>query len=185
MAQNINDKVALSSLPKDLIDRILLINEKTGFIPNIFLELANRPDELKAFMDYHEVIEKGSGLTKIEREMIILATSSANKCPYCVVAHGAILRVRSRDPLISDKISINYRSADISGKHKVMLDFACKLAREPELVDENDKKNLISVGFSEEQIWDIGSITSFFALSNRMSHLINVRPNPEFYGMGR
>ncbi len=176
----------LADLPEDMRSRILAVQEKAGFVPNVFLTLAHRPDEFRAFFAYHDALmEKAGGLTKAEREMIVVATSGANQCQYCVVAHGAILRIRAKDPLIADQVSTNYRKADIAPRQRAMLDFAMKVSREAERVGEDDYARLRAEGFDDEDIWDIGAIAAFFALSNRMANLINMRPNDEFYAMGR
>ena len=176
----------LDSLPQDLKDKVIKIQEKTGFVPNVFLAIGHRPRQLRAFFQYYETImEDDSSLEKTEREMIVVATSSSNKCTYCVVSHSAILRLYTKSPFLSDQIAIDHKNADISERHKTMLDFACKLARTPELIGESDHKLLNASGFDDKQIWDIGAITAFFALSNRMAHLLNLRPNTEFYNMGR
>jgi uncharacterized peroxidase-related enzyme len=176
----------LESLPTDIREIILAVQEKAGFIPNVFLTLAHRPDEFRAFFAYHDALMlRDSGLSKAEKEMIVVATSGVNCCIYCVVAHGAVLRIYQRDPLVSDQIAIDHKKADITEKQKLMLDFAIKLARTPELVDPSDHQQLRKQGFSAEDIWDIGGITAFFALSNRMAHLIEMRANEEFYMMGR
>jgi uncharacterized peroxidase-related enzyme len=176
----------IKDLPEDIRSRILGVQEKAGFVPNVFLTLAHRPDEFRAFIAYHDALmEKESGITKAEREMIVVATSGANGCPYCVVAHGAILRVRAKNPLISDQVATNYRKADISPRQKSMLDFALKIALRSAEVGDADFAALRNHGFSDEDIWDIGAISSFFALSNRMANMISMRPNEEFYLMGR
>ena len=176
----------LQELPQDIRDRILAVQDKAGFVPNVFLTLAHRPDEFRAFFAYHDALmEKAGGLTKAEREMIVVATSSANQCQYCVVAHGAILRVRARNPLIADQVATNYRKADITSRQMAMLDFAMKVSQDAEEIGEVDFDALRVHGFSDEDIWDIGAISAFFALSNRMANLINMRPNDEFYLMGR
>ena len=176
----------VDKLPPDLQEKILKIQEKTGFVPNVFLALGHRPKELRAFFSYYEaVVSENLTLQKTEIEMIVVATSSENKCPYCVVAHGAILRIYSKNPTLSDQLAINYNKSSISEKHRLMLSFACKLARSPELITAVDKQILTDIGFSDQQIWDIGAVTSFFALSNRMAHLINLRPNREFYDLAR
>ncbi len=176
----------LRDLPEDIASRILGIQEKTGFIPNIFLMLARRPEEFRAFFAYHDALmEKESGLTKAEREMIVVATSATNNCQYCVVAHGAILRIRAKNPLLADQVAINYRKADISDKQKAMLDFALKVTRASAQIESRDLDRLRALGFSDEDIWDIGAIAAFFAQSNRMANLTGTRPNPEFYGMAR
>ena len=176
----------LEELPDDIRARILEVQEKAGFIPNVFLTLAHRPDEFRAFFAYHDALMlKEGGLTKAEREMIVVATSGANDCVYCVVAHGAILRVYAKNPLVADQVATNYRKADITPRQKVMLEFALKVAlHSAELVDADFDK-LRAHGFSDEDIWDIGAITAFFALSNRMANLITMRPNDEFYLLGR
>lgn len=176
----------LEDLPDDMRARMLEVQEKAGFIPNVFVTLAHRPDEFRAFFAYHDaVMLRDSGLTKAEREMIVVATSGANDCPYCIVAHGAILRVYAKNPYIADQLATNYRKADISDRQKAMLEFALKVAlRSSELV-EQDYAKLRAHGFSDEDIWDIGAIAAFFALSNRMADLISMRPNDEFYLLGR
>jgi len=176
----------LEQMPEDVRSRILAVQQKSGFIPNVFLALAHRPDEFRAFFAYHDALmEKESGLTKAEREMIVVATSGANQCQYCVVAHGAILRVRAKNALVADQVAINYRKADITPKQRAMLDFAMKTALEPWTIGEADFEALRGHGFSDEDIWDIGGVASFFALSNRMANLTNMRPNDEFYTLGR
>ena len=177
---------ALDSLDPDIRARIETVHEKAGFIPNVFLTLAHRPAEFRAFFDYHDALMlKESGLTKAEREMIVVATSSANDCHYCVIAHGAILRIYAKDSLVADQVAVNYQRADISERQKAMLDFAVKLAVAPGDVGEVDYATLRDHGFDEEDIWDIGAISAFFGLSNRMANMIDMRPNDEFYGMGR
>ena len=176
----------LEDLPPDIRDRILAVQEKAGFIPNVFLTLAHRPDEFRAFFAYHDALMlKESRLSKAEREMIVVATSSANDCHYCVVAHGAILRIYAKNPLIADQVAVNYRQADITPRQRAMLDFALKVALQPQQLEEADFVPLRELGFSNDDIWDIGGIAAFFALSNRMAHLTNMRPNDEFYTMGR
>jgi len=176
----------LEDLPRDIRERIEAVQEKSGFVPNVFLTLAHRPDEFRAFFAYHDALmEKEGGLSKAEREMIVVATSSVNDCHYCVIAHGAILRIRARNPLVADQVAVNYRKADITPRQKAMLDFALKVALTPGQVGEEDFVVLRAHGFSEEDIWDIGAITAFFALSNRMANLIEMRPNDEFYLLGR
>ena len=177
---------SLDALPEDLRQRILAVQEKSGFIPNVFLALAHRPDEFRAFFAYHDALmDKPGGLSKAEREMIVVATSAANGCQYCVVAHGAILRIRARDPLLADQVAINYRKADITPRQKAMLAFAMKLSGDSASVSDADLAVLTEHGFSQEDIWDIGAITAFFALSNRMANFTSMRPNDEFYSMGR
>ena len=176
----------LGALPEDMRTRILAVQEKAGFVPNVFLALAHRPDEFRAFFAYHDALmEKAGGITKAEREMIVVATSGANRCHYCIVAHGAILRIYAKNPQIADQIAVDHRKADLSPRQRAMLDFAVKLARAPETLDEADRQKLLDQGFSEEDVWDIGGITAFFALSNRMAHLIAMRPNDEFFLLGR
>ena len=177
---------SIDTLPEDLRQRILAVQEKSGFIPNVFLALAHRPDEFRAFFAYHDALmDKPGGLSKAEREMIVVATSAANGCQYCVVAHGAILRIRARDPLLADQVAINYRKADITPRQKAMLAFAMKLSGDSASVSDADLAVLTEHGFSQEDIWDIGAITAFFALSNRMANFTSMRPNDEFYRMGR
>jgi uncharacterized peroxidase-related enzyme len=176
----------LSEMPDDIRERILAVQEKSGFIPNIFLMLARRPDEFRAFFAYHDALmEKASGLTKAEREMIVVATSSLNQCQYCVVAHGAILRIRAKDPLIADQVAANYRKADINERQRAMLDFAIKVSTEAHRVEERDFEILRAHQLSDEDAWDIAGIASFFALSNRMANATSLRPNAEFYTLGR
>ena len=176
----------INDLPEDIRTRILEVQEKSGFIPNVFLTLAHRPTEFRAFFAYHDALmEKEGGLTKAEREMIVVATSNANQCQYCVVAHGAILRVRAKNPLIADQVAVNYRKADITPRQKAMLDFAMKVAFEAYAIGDADFDALRSQGFSDEDIWDIGAIAAFFALSNRMANMSAMRPNDEFYLLGR
>ena len=177
----------VEDLPQDIRDKMLQVQEKAGFIPNVFLTLAHRPDEFRAFFTYHDalMLREASALTKAEREMIVVATSGVNHCQYCVIAHGAILRIYAKNPNIADQVAIDHRKADITPRQKAMLDFAVKLARTPEAVAEPDRAALRAHGFSAEDIWDIGAITAFFALSNRMAHLIEMRANDEFYLLGR
>ena len=176
----------INKLPDDIKERILEVQEKSGFIPNVFLAFTHRPDEFRAFFAYHDALMvKDSGLSKGEREMIVVATSGLNECIYCVVAHGAILRIREKDPLISDQIATNYRKADISARQRAMLDFAVKVSRSAQEVSEQDIENLMKQGFTEEDVWDIGSISALFALSNRIANMAGIRPNDEFYSMGR
>lgn len=177
---------SLSKLPDDIRARILEVQEKSGFVPNVFLTLAYRPDEFRAFFAYHDALmDKESGLSKAEREMIVVATSSANQCQYCVVAHGAILRIRAKNPLIADQIAANYRKSDITPRQKAMLDFAMKVSMEAQKVSEHDFADLNRHGFSDDDIWDIAAVSAFFGLSNRMANVTNMRPNDEFYLMGR
>jgi uncharacterized peroxidase-related enzyme len=176
----------LESLPADIHQRIFSIAEKSGFIPNIFLALAHRPDEFRAFFAYHDALmEKEGGLSKAEREMIVVATSSLNQCIYCVVSHGAILRIRQKNPQISEQLSTNYRNADITDRQKAMLEFSVKVAVASHEINKNDFDKLRKQGFSDEDSWDIGAITALFALSNRMANMAEIRPNREFYSLGR
>jgi uncharacterized peroxidase-related enzyme len=177
---------SLQELPDDMRARILAVQEKAGFVPNVFLVLAHRPDEFRAFFAYHDALmEKPGALTKSEREMIVVATSAANRCQYCVVAHGAILRVRAKNPLIADQVAVNYLKADLTPRQKAMLDFAIKVSQRADEVGDDDFGRLRGHGFSDEDAWDIGAIAAFFALSNRMANLTAMRPNDEFYAMGR
>ena len=176
----------LAKLPDDIRTRILAVQEKSGFVPNVFLTLAYRPDEFRAFFAYHDALmDKDGGLTKAEREMIVVATSIANQCQYCVVAHGAILRIRAKNPLIADQIAANYRKADITPRQKAMLDFALKVSAEAHEVTDVDFSDLAGHGFTNDDIWDIAAISAFFALSNRLANVTAMRPNDEFYMMGR
>lgn len=176
----------IDKLPPDMRERILAVQEKSGFVPNVFLALAWRPDEFRAFFAYNDALmEKDSGLTKAEREMIVVATSAANQCHYCIVSHGAILRIRAKNPQIADQIASNYRKADITLRQKAMLDFAVKVAVDSQSVSTQDFKALHEHGFSDDDIWDIAAIAAFFALSNRMASVSEMRPNDEFYLMGR
>ena len=176
----------LADLPDDIRQRIEAVSEKTGFIPNVFLVLAHRPDEFRAFMAYHDALmERDCGLTKGERELIVVATSARNNCLYCVVAHGAIARIRMKNPRIADQVALNPSTAELTDRQRAMLAFALKVAeRADELVDA-DYESLRGHGFTDDDIWDIGAVASFFAMSNRMAHLTAMRPNDEFYAMGR
>jgi uncharacterized peroxidase-related enzyme len=177
---------SIESLPDDIRTRLLALQEKSGFVPNVFLTLAYRPDEFRAFFAYHDALmERDSGLTKAEREMIVVATSSANQCHYCVIAHGAILRIRAKNPQIADQIAINYRKADITARQRAMLDFAMKVSAEAHKISDADFAEIASQGFSDDDIWDIAAISAFFALSNRIANVTDMRPNDEFYMMGR
>jgi uncharacterized peroxidase-related enzyme len=177
---------SLDRLPDDIRARILAVQEKSGFVPNVFLTLAYRPDEFRAFFAYHDALmEKDGGLTKAEREMIVVATSAANQCHYCVIAHGAILRIRAKNPLIADQIAVNYRKADITPRQRAMLDFAMKVSVGANTISEADFAAVAARGFSDDDIWDIAAIAAFFALSNRMANVTAMRPNDEFYMMGR
>ena len=177
----------LKDLPEDMRQRILEVQEKSGFVPNVFLALARRPAEWRAFFAYHDalMLKEDGSLTKGEREMIVTATSAANNCLYCVVAHGAILRIYEKKPLVADQVAVNYRKADITPRQRAMLDFAMKVCLHSDQVDEADFAALAPHGFSDEDIWDIAAITAFFGLSNRMASFSNMMPNPEFYLLGR
>jgi uncharacterized peroxidase-related enzyme len=177
---------ALVDLPPDVRERILAVQEKSGFVPNVFLTLAHRPTEFRAFFAYHDALmEKEGGLTKAEREMIVVATSGANGCQYCVVAHGAILRIRAKNPRMADQVAINYRKAEITPRQTAMLDFAMKVATASHTVGEADFEALRAHGFSDDDAWDIGAIAAFFAMSNRLANMTGMRPNDEFYLLGR
>ena len=176
----------LEDLPTDIKSRVLEVQEKAGFVPNVFLAMAHRPDELRAFMAYHDALMlKESGLSQAEREMIIVTTSNDNGCLYCVVAHGAILRIRAKDALIADQVAVNYLKADISPRQKAMLTFALKISNNAQATSEEDFVILKSFGFSDEDMWDIAAITAFFGLSNRMVSFASIQPNKDFYGMAR
>lgn len=176
----------LEAMPEDMRNRILAVQEKAGFIPNVFLMLAHRPAEFRAFFDYHDALmEKDVGLTKAEREMIVVATSGVGDCLYCVVAHGAVLRIRAKNPRVADQLATNYRKAEITPRQRAMLDFAVKLSTRGGEIEEADFEALRTHGFDDEAIWDIGAITAFFALSNRLVHLTGTPPNAPFYLMGR
>ncbi|MBV8621970.1 MAG: peroxidase-related enzyme [Herbaspirillum sp.] len=176
----------LTELPDDIRERILAVQEKSGFIPNVFLVLAHRPEEFRAFFAYHDALmDKPGKLSKAEREMIVVATSNANQCQYCVVAHGAILRIRAKDPLLADQVAINYRKADISARQLAMLDFAMKVSASAWAVNDADFALLRQHGFGDEEAWDIAAIAAFFGMSNRLANVTSMRPNEEFYLMGR
>jgi uncharacterized peroxidase-related enzyme len=176
----------LNELPEDIRERILAVQEKSGFVPNVFLVLAHRPDEFRAFFAYHDTLmEKESGLTKGEREMIVVATSGLNQCIYCVVAHGAILRLREKSPYLADQIATNYLKAEITPRQKAMLDFAVKVSLDSHELNNSDFEEMRQYGFSDEDIWDTGAVSAFFSLSNRMADLTSMRPNAEFYLLGR
>ncbi len=177
---------SLDAMPDDVRARILAVQERSGFIPNVFLMLAARPDEFRAFVAYHDALmAKDGGLSKAEREMIVVATSGLNHCLYCVVAHGAILRVRARSATIADQVAVNHHRADITERQHAMLDFAVKVSQESHLVDDADNAALRAHGFSDDDIWDIAMIAAFFAMSNRMASFAGLKPNLEFYAMGR
>jgi len=177
----------LAELPEDVRARITEVHDKAGFIPNVFISLARRPPEFRAFFDYHDALmlkEEGS-LSKADREMIVVATSAANNCQYCVIAHGALLRIYSKNPLLADQIATNYRKADITARETTMLNYAVKVALQADQLDESDKQTLREVGFDDEDIWDIASISAFFGMSNRLANAFDMRPNNEFYAMAR
>lgn len=179
-AANINE------LPADIAEIILEVQEKSGFIPNVFLVLARRPDEFRAFFAYHNALmEKDCNLTKAEREMIVVTTSNFNQCQYCVVAHGAILRIRAKNALIADQVAVNYRKADITPRQRAMLDYAVKVSQNAYEIDAKDSETLYSHGFNDEDIWDIAAISAFFGMSNRIANALSIPANPEFYNMGR
>ena len=177
----------LTDLPSDIRERITEVQAKAGFVPNVFLALAHRPAEWRAFVAYHDalMLKEGGSLTKGEREMIVVATSAANECLYCVVAHGAILRIYEKKPLLADQVAVNYRKADITSRQRAMLDFAMKVCQRSQAIDPDDFAALKEHGFSEEDAWDIAAITAFFGMSNRLANTVGMRPNDEFYLMGR
>ena len=176
----------LEELPDDVRARIEQVQEKAGFVPNVFLTLSYRPDEFRAFFAYHDALMlRQDGLTKAEKEMIVVATSAVNDCHYCVVAHGAILRVYEKNPLIADQVAVNYRRADLTPRQRAMLDFAIKVALHSQEIEEVDFEKLRAHGFTDEDAWDIGAIAAFFAMSNRLANMTSMRPNDEFYLMGR
>jgi uncharacterized peroxidase-related enzyme len=180
------DTPSLDDVPEDIRARMLAVQEKAGFVPNVFLLLARRPAEFRAFLAYHDALmDKREGLTAAEREMIVVAVSSANQCQYCVVAHGAILRVRAKDPTISEQVGANWRKADITPRQKAMLDFALRVALAAETVGDAERQAVRDAGFDTEDMWDIAAIAAFFAMSNRLANATDLRPNREFYGMGR
>jgi len=176
----------LEQMPEDIRARILKVQEKSGFIPNVFLMLAYRPEEFRAFMAYHDALmDKEAGLSKAEREMIVVAVSAANQCQYCVVAHGAILRIRARNPLLADQVAANYRKADITPRQRAMLDFGMMVSQRANEVGEAESVDLRAHGFTDDDIWDIAAIAAFFGMSNRMANVTSLRPNEEFYALGR
>jgi uncharacterized peroxidase-related enzyme len=176
----------LDELPDDLRERVGVIAEKSGFVPNIFRALGRRPRELRAFLDYHDALmESSEGLSKAERELVVVATSGANHCTYCIVAHGAILRIRSKDPQLADRVAANPWQAELDPRSRAIVDLALALTRQPELFGEADLARARAAGLTEDEIWDVGAITALFAASNRLAHLTALRPNPEFYLMGR
>ncbi|SDS07637.1 uncharacterized peroxidase-related enzyme [Nocardioides scoriae] len=176
----------LADVPADVRDRILAVQEKSGFVPNVFLVLARRPEEFRAFFAYHDALMDRPGpLSQADREMVVVATSALNRCQYCVVAHGAILRIRAKDPLVADQVAVNHLKADITPRQRAMLDFAVRVATASHAVDDADFAALAAHGFTEEDAWDIAAIASFFGLSNRMANVTSMRPNDEFYALGR
>lgn len=176
----------LADVPTDVRETILAVQERSGFVPNVFLALAHRPEEFRAFIAYHDALmEKEGNLSKADREMIVVATSNLNRCQYCVVAHGAILRIRARDPLVADQVAVNHRKADITERQRAMLDFAVKVTTASYDVGEGDFETLAVHGFTEADVWDVAAIAGFFGMSNRLANVANIRPNPEFYTMGR
>jgi uncharacterized peroxidase-related enzyme len=178
--------VELEDMPADLRERISVIAEKSGFVPNVFRALARRPAELRAFLDYHDALmETSDGLSKAERELVVVATSGANHCTYCVVAHGAILRVRTKDPEIADRVATNPWSVELSPRERAIVDLALLVATDSALLTDAELDDTRAAGLSDDEIWDVGAITALFALSNRMAHLTALRPNPEFFLMGR
>lgn len=176
----------INDLPDDLKEMVLTVQEKSGFVPNVFLGLAHRPDEMRAFFAMHDALmERPGNITKAEREMIVVATSAANGCQYCVVAHGAILRIRAKNPLIADQVAVNHRKADITPRQMAMLDYAMKVCLDSRSVNDADFEALRAHGFDDDDIWDIGAIAAFFGMSNRIANFSSMRPNDEFYAMGR
>ncbi len=181
------DVPRLEDLPEDIRQRLEGVQNKSGFLPNIFIGLARRPDEFRAFFAYHDaLLESQNGqLTKADKEMIIVTTSAINDCQYCIIAHGAILRIRAKNPLIADQVAVNYLKADLEPRQKVMLDFACRVAEHSSAVSDDDIQTVLDAGVNPDDVWDIMAITAFFAMSNRLANVASVRPNAEFYAMGR
>jgi uncharacterized peroxidase-related enzyme len=178
--------VELEEFPEDLRERVGAIAEKAGFVPNVFRALGHRSAELRAFLDYHDALmDRSDGLSKAERELVVVATSGANHCTYCVVAHGAILRIRSKDPQLADRVATNPWRVELDERGRAIVDLALALTREPELFGEDDLARARAAGLTDDEIWDVGAITALFAMSNRLAHLTALRPNPEFYTMGR
>jgi len=176
----------LDELPDDLRERVSVIAQKSGFMPNIFRALGHRPAELRAFLDYHDALmDREDGLSKAERELVVVATSGANHCTYCVVAHGAILRIRSRDPQLADRVAVNPWRAELNERRRAIVDLALALTRQPEMFGDADIARARAADLTEDEIWDVGAITALFAASNRLAHLAALQPNPEFYAMGR
>ena len=177
---------ALENLPADLQERILEVQAKTGFIPNVFLVLAHRPDEFRAFFAYYDALMlRDSGLSKAEREMIVVATSAANGCPYCVVAHGAVLRIFAKNPILADQLAVNYRHADVTPRQRAMLDFAVKITSDSHRIEESDREILRDAGFTDRDIWDIAAVTGFFNMTNRIASAVGMQPNPEYHSAFR
>jgi uncharacterized peroxidase-related enzyme len=186
MAESRFGMTELDELPDDLRERVGEIARKSGFVPNVFRAMGHRPAELRAFLDYHDALmERAGGLSKAERELVVVATSGANHCGYCVVAHGAVLRIRSRDPFLADQVATNPWHAELDARSRAIADLALALARTPEQFGDPDIARARAAGLTDEEIWDVGSITALFALSNRLAHLAALQPNPEFYLMGR
>lgn len=180
------ETVRLADLPEDLRERIGAIAEKSGFVPNVFLALGHRPDELRAFCDYHDALmTRESGLSKAERELVVVATSGANHCTYCIVAHGAILRIRSKEPQLADQVAANPWGAELDPRRRAIVDLALSLAGDSARFGERELAEARASGLTDDEIWDVGAITAFFAMSNRLAHLAAIRPNDEFYLMGR
>ena len=176
----------LNDLPEDIREVIAKVSEKSGFVPNVFLALAHRPAEFRAFFAYHDALmDSDEGLSKAEREMIVVATSGLNQCQYCVVAHGAILRIRAKNPLIADQVAVNWRKADLNDRQRAMLAYAEKVALNAQQIDDSDHQALADAGFTSDEIWDIGAIAAFFGMSNRLVNAGDIRPNDEFYMLGR
>jgi len=178
---------ALTDVPADIREKILMVQEKSGFVPNVFLVLSRRPDEFRAFFAYHDalMVKDTGSLTKADREMIVTTTSAKNNCLYCVVAHGAILRIYAKNPLVADQVAVNHHKADISPRQKAMLDFAVKVCLDSQAVGDEDYTALKEHGFDDEDIWDITAITGFFGMSNRLANVLSMRPNDEFFMLGR
>ena len=180
------DVPALEDLPDDIRDQILAVQEKTGFVPNVFLALARRPEEFRAFFAFHAALmDSDVGLSKAERELIVVATSALNRCLYCVVAHGAILRIRAKDPLIADQVAVNPAKADLSHRQRAIVDFAIRVAGDSATITDDDLDAMRDKGFSTDEVWDIGAIAALFALSNRYANFAGITPNQEFYAMAR
>jgi uncharacterized peroxidase-related enzyme len=176
----------ITALPQDIAERLSITKEKAGFVPNVMRVLSHRPDEFRAFFAYHDALMEGtSGLTKAEREMIVVVTSALNRCPYCVIAHGAILRIRAKNPRIADQLATNYKTAEITARERAILDFAVKVATAAADLSDHDRQAARTAGLTDEDLWDIAAITAFFAMSNRLASAAGMRPNEEFYLMGR